>query len=57
MQGTLTGKHCHMYNILHALDHLYINLYHVCTNAEMDNYLSFTKQLLQNNVRGKKQIQ
>lgn len=43
-----------MYNILHALDHLYINLYHVCTNAEMDKYRSFTKQFSQNNSRGKK---
>lgn len=42
-----------MYNILHALDHLYINLYQVCTNADMDKYLSFTKQFSQNNVRGK----
>lgn len=39
-----------MYNILHALDHLYINLYHVFTNAEMDKYPSFTKHLSQNNI-------
>lgn len=39
-----------MYSILHALDHLYINLYRVFTNAEMDKYPSFTDQLSQNNV-------
>lgn len=39
-----------MYSILHALDHLYINLYHVCTNAEMDKYPSFTNQLSQKNI-------
>lgn len=39
-----------MYSILHALHHLYINLYRVCTNAEMDKYPSFTNQLSQKNV-------
>lgn len=44
-------KHSLMYNILHALDPLYINLYHMykCKNSQI--------QFSQRNIRGKKQIQ